>query len=93
MLIDEERCPTFIAALKMGYRYENVRSSQTTVQSETKPKPLKNEYSHITDAGQYACLATEGGLSGMLGYIHSRIVTRAFSGNTRPAPPSPRAWT
>lgn len=93
ILIDEERCPTFISALKMGYRYENVKSTQTTVQSETKPKPLKNEYSHIADAGQYACLATQGGLSGMLGYIHSRIVPRALAGNTRSVGFTARAWT
>lgn len=90
MLIDGDKCPMFVTALKMGYRFENVKSSQTSVQAETKPKPLKNEFSHIVDAGQYACLATEGGITGMLGYINSRIVPRAFSGHT--APPV-GAWT
>jgi hypothetical protein len=90
VLIDEEKCPTFISALKMGYRFENVKSSQTTVQSETKPKPLKNEYSHIADAGQYLCQAAQGGY---IGYIHSRIVPRALAGNTRAPQFSHRAWT
>lgn len=93
MLVDEGRCPTFISAMKMGYRYENVRSSQTTVQSETKAKPLKNEYSHIADAAQYLCLATEGGLSGMLGYVQSRIMRRTYAGNTPQQAPAVGAWT
>lgn len=89
MVIDEDFCPTTIAGLRMGYRYENVKSSQPTVQSETKPKPLKNEYSHIIDALQYLSLATENGLSGMLGYINSRIMKKAAG---RPAPPT-GGWT
>jgi len=91
MVIDQDRCPVTINGLKQGYRYENLKSNQPTAQSETKPKPLKNDFSHIIDALQYACLATEGGLSGMLGYIQGRMMRRFASGHTPAVPVG--AWT
>lgn len=82
MLIDRARCPMTIRALKMGYRYENVKSSNSSVQSETKPKPLKNEYSHVIDALQYACLAATGGA---IGYINRKIFSNNRTGRPMPA--------
>jgi hypothetical protein len=68
IVFDAARCPTLVRAMKMGYRFENVKSA--TAKGETKPKPLKNEYSHIADALQYACLAA---LGGALGYINNQL--------------------
>lgn len=87
IVFDESRCPTLIRAMRMGYRYENVRSS--AAKGETKPKPLKNEYSHIADALQYAALAAIGGA---LGYIN-RHVTRPRSGASSGRRVSAAGWT
>lgn len=61
MLIDSKRCPTVVRALDGGYRYGKTKSGLR------KPNPDKNEYSHIADALQYACLAAHGGMVGMIG--------------------------
>jgi hypothetical protein len=82
MLIDRAKCPMTIRALKMGYRYENVKSSNSSVQGETKPKPLKNEYSHVIDALQYACLAATGGA---IGYINRKLFSSSRTGRQAPA--------
>lgn len=58
MLIDRDRCPTIVRALAGGYRYAKTRNGTR------KPLPDKNEYSHVIDALQYACLAAHGGMSG-----------------------------
>lgn len=58
MLIDKERCPVLTRALAGGYRYAKTRAGVR------KPLPDKNEYSHIVDALQYACLAAHGGMTG-----------------------------
>lgn len=63
-LIDGKRCPELVRALNGGYRFGFTRSGQR------KPKPDKDEYSHIADALQYACLAAHGG---MVGYIGNRL--------------------
>ena len=60
LLIDRARCPTLIRALSGGYRYGKQRSGQR------KPVPDKNDFSHVMDAFQYACLAANGGMSDML---------------------------
>jgi hypothetical protein len=60
LVIDKERCPTLIRALSGGYRYARTRSGQR------KPLPDKNEYSHIVDAFQYACVAAHGGMTDMI---------------------------
>jgi hypothetical protein len=85
MVLDRSRCPTTIRALKMGYRYENVKAM--IQKGETKPKPLKNEYSHVMDALQYACL---GAQNGVMGYINRRIVSPMRSGR---APVPAGGWT
>ena len=60
LLIDRERCPTLIRALNGGYRYGKTRAGLR------KPSPDKNEYSHIADAFQYACVAAHGGMTDMI---------------------------
>jgi hypothetical protein len=59
IVFDEDRCPTLIQAMLGGYRYAKTRTGQR------KPKPDKNEFSHIADALQYACLSAHGGMQGM----------------------------
>lgn len=82
MLIDEDRCPTIIRALSGGYRYARTRNGMR------KPLPDKNEYSHVIDALQYACLAANGG---MVGAIAQRLAGMRF---TRPREKlSAAAWT
>lgn len=80
MVIDHSRCPTLVRALSGGYRYAK------TKQGQRKPLPDKNQYSHVADALQYACVAVHGGMSGML--------ARQMSGPRKPRPaPSSAAWT
>ncbi|MGZ5095549.1 MAG: hypothetical protein ACXWCH_30910 [Burkholderiales bacterium] len=69
MLIDAERCPTIVRALAGGYRYAKTRHGVR------KPLPDKNEYSHIIDALQYACLAAHGGMQGYIGRVMTRRAT------------------
>lgn len=57
ILFDRQRCPRLIRAMSGGYRYAKTRTGVR------KPIPEKNEYSHICDALQYACLATHGGMT------------------------------
>lgn len=81
VLIDGERCPTLVRALNGGYRYGKTR------QGVRKALPDKNEYSHIADAFQYACVATHGGMTDM--------IAQRLNGPRRrqKAPVSASAWT
>jgi hypothetical protein len=81
MLIDRQKCPTLIRALSGGYRYGKTRSGQR------KPTPDKNEYSHVMDAFQYACVTAHGGMSDM---IANRMRRRERGGRQRV---SAAAWT
>ena len=81
VLFDRERCPTLIRALNGGYRYGKTRGGQR------KAMPDKNEYSHIMDAFQYACVAAHGGMTEM---IANRLMRRSRSGRERV---SAAAWT
>jgi len=56
-LIDPS-CVHLIAALRGGYRYK-IRQN-----GEADDKPEKNQYSHIADAHQYACLHADGNVTG-----------------------------
>lgn len=80
LVIDGTRCPTIVRALDGGYRYAKTR------QGVRKPTPDKNEYSHVADALQYACLAVHGGMETL---ITSRLTRSA------PKKPAPRTggWT
>ena len=60
MLFSRQRCPKLIRAMSGGYRYARTRAGMR------KPTPEKNEYSHIIDALQYACLAAHGGMSNLI---------------------------
>lgn len=60
LLIDRERCPTLIRALAGGYRYARMKNGNR------KPTPDKNEFSHIADAFQYACVTAHGGMGEMI---------------------------
>lgn len=57
ILFDRQRCPQLIRAMNGGYRYAKTKTGQR------KPLPEKNQYSHVADALQYACLAAHGGLT------------------------------
>lgn len=57
IVFDEDRCPMLIRAMSGGYRYAR------TKQGQRKPKPDKNEFSHVVDALQYACLVCHGGMA------------------------------
>jgi hypothetical protein len=81
ILFDEDRCPTLIQAMAGGYRFAKTRSGAR------KPLPDKNEYSHIADALQYACLSAHGGMAGLFA---KRMAGRIRS--TRPRMTA-GAWT
>lgn len=81
MIFDGTRCPDLVRGMNGGYRYARTRLGQR------KPKPDKNQYSHICDALQYACLAAHGGLVNTIAAQLRRPVT-----STRPRINS-SAWT
>lgn len=61
LVIDKVRCPKLVTGMLGGYRFGRTKLGIR------KPKPDKNEYSHIVDALQYAALAAHGGLSVTIG--------------------------
>lgn len=81
ILFDRHRCPNTIRAMSGGYRYAKSKDGRR------KPQPDKNEWSHIADALQYACLAAHGGMGEM--------VARHLYRKKTPSQPkfSARAWT
>jgi hypothetical protein len=80
-LVDRNRCPTVVRALSGGYRFAKTRGGVL------RPKPEKNEYSHVMDALQYAALAAHGGMVGIINsrYFKPRMRERKVF--------SSRAWT
>lgn len=52
MLIDRSACPQWIKTVSSGYVWKETEG--------TSPKPLKNKYSHLADAGQYLISQFEG---------------------------------
>jgi hypothetical protein len=81
ILFDRARCPRIIRAMSGGYRYAKTKDGRR------KPAPDKNEFSHIADALQYACLAAHGGMGEM---VAKHLMRKARSQRPRI---SPRAWT
>jgi hypothetical protein len=81
LLIDRSRCPTIVQALSGGYRYAKTRDGRR------KPSPDKNEFSHVMDALQYACLVVHGGMNEM---VANRMRRRVSAPRT---PISSGAWT
>ncbi len=82
IIFDGKRCPVLIRAMGGGYRYERTKAGVR------KPLPAKNEYSHVTDALQYACLAAHG-----RGWVE--MASRQMTGRTRTPrkPITAAAWT
>jgi hypothetical protein len=66
-LIDKSRCPELTRAMAGGYRYAFTRAGQR------KPNPEKDEASHISDALQYAALASD---QNMLSYLQGRVLRK-----------------
>lgn len=60
IIFDRSRCPTLVRAMSGGYRYVRQKSGIL------KPVPEKNEYSHPSDALQYACSAASRGFVGVV---------------------------
>lgn len=85
-LIDGSRCPMFVRACAGGYRYS--KHKQTELMGENKAKPNKNNFSHISDAGQYAALSAQGGT---LAAVTQRFFGRNVDPNRQRI--SPRAWS
>jgi hypothetical protein len=81
-IIDKHRCPTLIRALNGGYRYSKTRNGQR------KPNPDKNDYSHVMDAFQYACVTAHGGMNEM---IANRMLRRERNRERKRI--TPAAWT
>ena len=65
-----------INALRGGYRYKMKKNG------EHEDKPEKNEYSHVADAHQYACLHADNGLRGSDTPARREIVAVASAGWT-----------
>ena len=60
LVVNRVRCPTLVRALSGGYRFTK------TLVGQRRPKPDKNEYSHVADCLEYVCLvANGGGLAGI----------------------------
>lgn len=72
-LIDRN-CDTLIKALRSGYRYKIKKSG------EAEDKPEKNEYSHIADAQQYACLHADGSVLGAVASPQRREIKKVRTG-------------
>lgn len=89
MIIDNERCPMLVRAMNGGYRFEKQKAISNEMTGENKVKPHKDNYSHVADALQYACLAAQGGT---LGAVTSRFFGRNLGKDQQPAM-SPRAWS
>lgn len=66
-LIDKARCPNLTRALAGEYRFGYNKAGQR------KPTPDKNDASHISDALQYACLASE---SNTHAYLQGRVLRK-----------------
>lgn len=81
LVINKKECPTLVRALDGGYRYGKTKAGQR------KTQPDKNEFSHVADALQYACMVAHGGL---IGEISRRLMPRSAS--KRPSMSS-AAWT
>lgn len=81
VVIDGGRCPTLVRALSGGYRYAKTRGGVR------RALPDKNEFSHVMDAFQYACVAAHGGMTDM---IANRLNRRSRPARERP---SSAAWT
>lgn len=83
IIFDRGRCPVLLRGLGGGYRFAKHKNGQL------KPTPEKNEYSHVSDALQYLCLAAHNGATGL---ILSRLTKAGRSQPVRPRV-SAAGWT
>lgn len=79
-LMDRQRCPVLARAMSGGYRFAKMKTGML------KPTPDKNEYSHVADALQYACLGAHGGTV-------TQYATALHRPTIKPPRISARAWT
>jgi hypothetical protein len=79
-IMDREKCPVLTRAMSGGYRFAKMRSGQL------KPLPDKNEFSHVSDALQYACLAAHGGQV-------TQFATALHRVTYKPPPVNTSGWT
>lgn len=81
ILIDGPRCPTLVQALKSGYRFKLTKET-----NEPGPRPIKNEWSHVAEALQYAALGTQ------MGNMIAQHLLFSMRPQQRQPPPSPLGW-
>jgi hypothetical protein len=87
IIISEYGCPNLIAALNGGYRYSKTRDGVS------KPKPDKNESSHVADALECVCLVARSPVAYDWVNVHTKSeLQRAERLRQRGRMPS-AAWT
>lgn len=82
IMFDRQKCKTLVQGMAGGYKFAKLKSG------ELKPKPDKNDYSHVQDALQYAALVANS--PGAYGMALSNVMRG--SRPARRAPPV-AAWT
>lgn len=79
IVFDRSRCPKLCEGMSGMYRFSK------TPLDVSKPKPDKNEWSHVADALQYACLATMGD--------QAKFIARRLTGRHQQERRSAAGWT
>jgi hypothetical protein len=79
MLFDHSRCPKLIEGMSGMYRYARTKLDVS------KLAPDKNPWSHVCEALQYGCMATQGGTAA--------AIARKLSGRRPKAPMGSAGWT
>jgi hypothetical protein len=86
ILIDANRCPTLIQAMRSMYKFKKTRQGTTNATPEK-----TNPWSDIMDALQYACLAHSGGFQNVLNvHVNRQRGTRT---GIKPMIMPVRGWT
>jgi hypothetical protein len=79
ILFDRGRCPKLVEGMSGMYRY-----SRTSL-DVSKPKPDKNEWSHVADGLQYGCMASQGATA--------VAIARKLAGRRLATAMGSRGWT
>lgn len=58
LVVNRKRCPMFIKGCISHYRYR--LTPQGALVNPENPKPIKNEYANVIDAGEYVALGLQG---------------------------------
>jgi hypothetical protein len=82
IIVNRQKCPVLIRGMSGGYRYTK------TKQGILRPVPNKDEYSHVADTLQYACLVAG---SGLMDVIASKL--RPHTKKDPRSKISAKAWT